>query len=111
VTNAKILPPGLTFEQCVVFGYAGRIESEPYLAWLRTLPCHTCRRPGPSEASHLNSIKGQWTKAPDWFSIPECTTCNRNYDMQPPMVDQRLRAAIFYLLQAIYEGRLRWSNG
>lgn len=106
----KILPPGLSFEQCVRFGYTGRIEWEPYLRWLRTLPCHTCGTAAPSQASHINGLKGGSTKSPDPFCIPECPTCNQNYDTQPPMVDQRIVAAAFYLLRAITEGRIKWVN-
>ena len=106
----KILPPGLTFEQAVRFGHTGRIESGPYLAWLRTLPCHTCGRAAPSDPSHVNGFKGQGTKSPDWFAIPECRSCNRNYDLQPAMVESRIYAAAFYLLRAIFEGRLIWTR-
>lgn len=108
--NARILPPHLTFEQSVRLGYTGRILHEPYLGWIRTLPCYTCGKPNESEASHVNGIKGQGTKSPDPFAIPECATCNRNYDLQPPMVEARIYAAAFYLLRAIYEGRLKWVS-
>lgn len=91
-------------------GYAGRIEFPAYLAWLRTLPCDTCGKPAPSEASHVNSVKGMGTKSPDPFSIPECTSCNRNYDRRAPQVDDRLTRAAWYLLRAIYEGHLIWKR-
>jgi hypothetical protein len=68
----KIIPPGMTFIQAVRAGYAGRIESRAYLDWIKTMPCDTCGAPGPSDPSHVNAFKGQGTKSPDLFAIPEC---------------------------------------
>lgn len=110
----KILPPGLTFEQAVRLGYTGRIELPGYLAWLKTLPCDTCGLLGtdlnPIDPSHVNSYKGQGTKSPDPLAIPECRMCHENYERCPPQADERVRRAAWYLLRAIYEGRLKWIN-
>ena len=107
--NARILPPGLTFEQALRLGYTGRIKLEPYLAWLRTLPCDTCGAPPPSDPSHINSFKGQGTKSPDVWAIPQCRKCHEAYERGRPETDVRLRRAAVYLLWAIFEGRLTWA--
>ncbi len=106
--NVRIIPPQLTFEQALRFGYTGRIELREYLAWLRTLPCDSCGARAPSEASHLNSFKGVATKSPDPWAIPECRKCHQSYERGPAYEDERLRKAAIYLLQAIYEGHLQW---
>ena len=110
--NARIIPPHLTFEQAMRFGYTGRIEHRPYLDWLKTLPCDTCGAPPPSDPSHINSFKGQGTKSPDPFAIPECRRCHEIYERNGPgpNTEERTRRAAFYLLQAVYEGRLKWVN-
>lgn len=112
--NARIIPPDMTFEQAVRLGYTGRIELRAYLDWLKTLPCHTCGLLGtdhnPIDPSHVNSYKGQGTKSPDPLAIPECRHCHENYERQPPEADARVRTAAFYMLRAIYEGRLKWVS-
>lgn len=110
----RILPQGITFQQAVRFGYTGRIECRPYLDWLKTLPCFTCGRlPGdplnPIDPSHMNSYKGQGTKSPDVWAIPECRACHETYENGPPFVESRMQAAALYLAQAFYEGRLVWT--
>jgi hypothetical protein len=108
--NGKIIPPGISFEQAVRAGYTGRILMPGYLEWLRTLPCHTCGAPPRSQPSHINAYKGQGTKSPDPLAIPEDAACNQNYDTQPPDIPGREHTALFYLLRAIFEGRLVWKN-
>jgi hypothetical protein len=107
--SVKILPPGLTFEQAVRAGYTGRIELRAYLDWIKTLPCDTCGKPGPSDPSHLNSFKGQSTKSPDPFAIPECRMCHEQYERGPAFPETRIRKAAFYMLRAIWEGHLAWK--
>jgi hypothetical protein len=111
----RILPPGISFMQAVRSGYTGRIECRPYLDWLKTLPCSTCGRlPGdphnPIDPSHVNAFKGQGTKSPDLWAIPECRPCHESYERGPGFQDARLARAAIYLLQAIYEGHLVWKN-
>lgn len=109
--NVRIIPPGLTFEQALRLGYTGEIRLAGYLAWIRTLECHTCRRTAPSEASHPNFFKSQARKGPDPLALPECTSCHHEYErIGKPDEAHRLARAAMYLLQAIYEGRLRWVN-
>jgi hypothetical protein len=108
--NGRIIPPGLTFEQAVRLGYTGRIQLRPYLDWLRTLACDTCGAVPPNDPSHVNSFKGCGTKSPDPWAIPECRTCHESYERGPAHSEERLRRAALYLLQAIYEGRLRWGS-
>jgi hypothetical protein len=108
--GARIIPPQLTFEQALRLGYTGRIELRPYLDWLRTLRCSHCGALPPSDPSHVNSFKGGGTKSPDPWAIPECRRCHESYERSGPNTDHRLRLAAFYLLQAIYEGHLRWTS-
>lgn len=108
--NARIIPPGLTFEQALRFGYTGEIRLAGYLAWIRTLPCrhgHATR----SQASHPNFFKSQKRKGPDPLALPECQACHEEYERNGyPDEINRLAAAALYMLQAIYEGRLVWKN-
>ena len=108
--KVRILPPGLSFEQALRLGYTGRIELRDYLDWVKTLPCAKCGAPPPSDPSHLNSFKGTATKSPDPWAIPECRQCHESYERGPALVDERLRIAAVYLLQAIYEGHLQWAR-
>lgn len=108
--NVRILPPGITFEQALRAGYVGRIECRPYLDWLKTLPCDVCGTPAPSDPSHVNAFKGQGTKSPDLWAIPECRTCHEAYERGPGLSEERIYRAGFYLLQAFVEGRLKWVN-
>lgn len=109
----KILPPGMSFQQAVLAGYAGRIESRPYLDWLKDQPCDTCGRVGteynPIDPSHVNAFKGMGTKSPDLFAIPECRQCHENYERGPGYAEDRIRRAAFYMLRAFWEGRLKWA--
>lgn len=104
----KIIPPGVTFEQAVRAGYTGRIESEKYIAWIRTLDCDTCRAPGPSDPSHLdNGFKGTGTKSPDYWAIPECRRCHEIYEAavnSKSLVQPRMARAAIYMLHWIYLG-------
>lgn len=110
----KIIPPGMTFEQALRSGMAGRIEFRPYLDWIKTLPCHTCGAHPPCDPSHLNTLKGAGTKSADLLAIPECRPCHDNYErlvvVEQEMHNARIRAAAFYLMQAFYEGRLIWRK-
>ena len=108
--NLRIIPPQLSFEQALRFGYTGRIELRPYLDWVKGLRCDTCGAPPPSDPSHVNSFKGGATKSPDPWAIPQCRNCHESYELGPPYADERLRRAAIYLLQAIYEGHLRWTS-
>jgi hypothetical protein len=99
----------MSFEQALRLGYTGRIESAKYLAWIKTLPCDTCSAPPPSDPSHLdNAFKGTGTKAPDYFSIPQCRLCHDAYEHYGSKEDvtPRMARAALYLLHAIYIGVL-----
>ena len=76
----RIIPPGLTFEQALRFGYTGRIVLSSYLDWVGTLPCSRCGAPPPSDPSHVNAYKGIGTKSPDPWAIPECRRCHEFYE-------------------------------
>ena len=107
-----MLPSGMAFRQAVLLGYLGRFESRSYLDWLKTLPCHKCDTHPPSDPSHTNTGKGIGTKSPDWFALPECRPCHEWYTAHPSNEEHQRRMALvpFYLMQAIFEGRLVWSS-
>jgi hypothetical protein len=53
-------------------------RDKKYLAWIRTLPCAVCGKPGPSEAAHQRILQGGGIglKPSDYESIPLCTDCH-----------------------------------
>lgn len=107
----RIIPPHMSFAQALRLGYVGEIRLAAYLAWVKTLPCRRCRAPAPSDPSHPNFYKSQVRKAPDPLAIPECRICHNEYEERgKPEEEGRLAAAALYMLQAIYEGRLKWVN-
>jgi hypothetical protein len=107
--NTRILPPGLTFEQALRLGYTGEIRLPGYIKWIKTLPCHNCTAPAPSDPSHPNFFKSQRSKAPDPLAIPECRKDHELYEHAGvPDEQRRLARAALYMLQAIYERRLVW---
>ena len=109
--NTRILPAGLSFEQCLRRGYTGEIRVPGYLKWIKTLPCHHCQIPGPSDPSHPNFFKSQKNKAPDPLAIPECRQDHEAYERNGfTDEERRLARAALYMLQAIYERRLVWVN-
>lgn len=108
--NVRIIPPGMPFPQALRLGYVGEIRLAPYLAWIRTLPCRNGHG-GKAQASHPNFFKSQVNKAPDPLALPECNDCHETYErLGYPDETVRLAAAALYMLQAIYEGRLKWVN-
>lgn len=109
--NARVIPPNMPFAQALRAGMTGEIRLRAYLDWIKTLPCHRCRAPAPSDPSHPNFYKSQKNKAPDPLAIPECRTCHEEYEHRGnPDEQARLARAAMYMLQAIYEGRLKWIN-
>ena len=107
--NARIIPPGLSFEQALRRGYTGPIRLKAYLDWIRTLPCDCGECKAGSEASHPNFFKSQVNKGPDPLAIPESRECHELYERNGfTDEERRLARAALYMLQAIYEGKLRW---
>jgi hypothetical protein len=59
-----------------------REENPAYLAWVRTLPCTVCTRPGPNDPAHLRSAARQYgkrqtgmaEKPDDKWVLPLCRT-------------------------------------
>lgn len=57
-----------------------RVEDPAYLAYLRTLPCLICARPGPNDPAHLRSaalqygkrLTGMAEKSDDRWALPLC---------------------------------------
>lgn len=109
--NERIIPPDMTFEQALRLGYTGPIRLPGYIAWVKTLPCDSCQQTAPSDPSHPNFFKSQKNKAPDPLAIPECRNDHECYERNGfPEEERRLARAALYMLQAIYEGRLKWVN-
>lgn len=110
----KPVPAGLTFEQALLRGYIGRIEHRGYREWIKTLPCDTCGRAGPSDPSHFNGFKGMGTKSPDWWCIPQCRRCHEEYERYGDALWRAngtfVARAALYLLRAIVEGKLIWKG-
>ena len=46
-----------------------------YLAWIRTLPCLFCGKPGPSQAHHT-ATGGMSLKGSDFSCVPLCGDCH-----------------------------------
>lgn len=71
-----------------------RIEDPAYLAYVRTLPCLVCARPGPNDPAHLRSAARQYgkrqtgmaEKPDDKWTLPLCRTHHddqhRNNELQ-----------------------------
>ncbi len=62
-----------------------RGDDKAYLAWLRTLPCVSCGRAPPSEASHVTinlGIRGIGLKTPDRHAVPHCRSCHLSWDQR-----------------------------
>lgn len=107
--NARIIPLGMPFPQALRLGYTGEIRLRGYVDWIKTLPCHACLKPGPSDPSHPNFFKSQMRKGPDPLALPECREDHECYERNGfPMEQDRLAKSALYMLQAIYEGRLVW---
>lgn len=69
-------------------------RSPKLLAAVRTLPCAHCGLPGPSEASHSNSLtdgKGMGIKAHDHRIAALCHTCHVDLDQGSRMDKQQRR--------------------
>lgn len=81
-----------------------RWRSEPYLAFVRSLPCCNCQGPGrdPHHVIGLHwGLSGQGLTAPDSFTMPLCRACHdavhrspELQQMQPQWLRQTLRAGL-----------------
>jgi hypothetical protein len=54
-------------------------DSPTHLAIISSLPCHRCKKPGPSEAHHLRDFTGMAMRAPDRDAFPLCDRCHRSW--------------------------------
>lgn len=52
-------------------------RSEPYLSWVRSLPCCGCGVVGRVEAHHNIADRFGTAKAPDAYALPLCPDCHR----------------------------------
>ena len=68
---ALLFPPQMTFWQALQGGMIPAIESEAYLAWVRTLPSVISGRTG-CVAHHLvgHGLKGKGVKVSDLLTMP-----------------------------------------
>lgn len=61
-----------------------RIKDPAFLAFVRTLPCTTCGKPGPSQSAHIrysdfangNLNPGVGAKSDDAKAVPMCPRCH-----------------------------------
>lgn len=86
-----------------------RIKSEKYLAWVRSLECAHCQRPGPSEAHHVKGIghySGAGMKASDYLTCPMCRFCHINFH-EDVHLDRQLNLVLKTLDRAFQEGVIK----
>lgn len=82
--------------------------------WVKTLPCVGCDRPAddPHHVTHVVS-KGMGTKVSDYLTIPLCRNCHDAVHHDRPgweeVNGEQAHHALMTLLQALYEGRLRFA--
>lgn len=111
----KTIPPGLSFHQAMRRGFTGRIEDRRYMDWVKTLPCCGCGAPA-DDPHHITSVglKGTGTKVPDYLVVPVCRDCHdsihHNADRWEAANGEQLYHAAMTMLQALYEGRLRFES-
>lgn len=92
-------------------GVLGRIESDKYRAWVKTLPCTACGAPA-DDPHHPYGVGygGAATKCPDWWCIPLCRGHHDELHVSPTtweaMHGAQLEHALLTLTRAIYEGVL-----
>ena len=84
-------------------------ENEDYLAWIRTLPCHACEAPPPSDPHHakgLGGYGGMGLKGPDLLTFPLCRKCHDMIHRFPVIFGPQWKMVFDTLLFAIQEGVL-----
>jgi hypothetical protein len=60
-----------------------REQEAPYVAWVRTLSCIKCAKPGPSDPAHMTlgpNEKGSSLKVDDLQVVPLCRSCHSYWD-------------------------------
>ncbi|MCI0632494.1 MAG: hypothetical protein L0206_01030 [Actinobacteria bacterium] len=57
---------------------------EPFLAFVRTLPCSFCARPGPSDPSHLVPRGWREPRRDDRLAVPHCRRCHDEWHALGP---------------------------
>lgn len=107
----KIIPPHLTFRAALSRGYVERMESRPYMDWVKGLSCCSCSAPADDpHHPHGAGYKGMGTKVPDWWVIPICRGCHDELhhdvtaweDKHGPQFEH----VALTLLQALREGKV-----
>lgn len=110
----KPIPPHLAFSQALSLGYTGRIEDRSYMDWVKTLRCCSCHAPA-DDPHHPHGVgfKGMGSKVPDYWVIPLCRNCHdalhHDVDGWEAVNGSQYQHAALTLLQAIYEGRMRFD--
>lgn len=110
----KIIPPGMDFHRALTLGYVGRLESDAYRRWVKTLPCVCCGMPGDDpHHPHGAGFKGMGTKVPDWWCFSMTRNCHDNLHHNVAAWEElhgsQHMHALMTLTQAIHEGRLRFE--
>lgn len=65
-----------------------RWRSPEYIAWIKTLPCVICHKPGvdPHHVIGLHwGLSGGGLTAPDSFVMPACRKCHRQIHTEPEL--------------------------
>lgn len=86
-----------------------RWRSEPYLAFVRSLPCCNCQGPGrdPHHVIGLHwGLSGQGLTAPDSFTMPLCRACHNQVHRDPFMQAEQPR----WLRQTIRVGLQQFTG-
>jgi hypothetical protein len=108
----KPIPPGMSFEQALRTGFAGRLESQRYTNWVKTLRCVCCNQPA-DDPHHPYDVGfgGMGTKVPDWWVIPLTRRCHDALHCNVVEWEGRhgsqMHHALMTLTLAIREGILR----
>lgn len=111
---SKPIPPHMTFAQALRLGYTGRIEDRSYMDWVKSLRCCACHAPADDpHHPHGAGFKGMGTKVPDYWVIPLCRNCHDalHHDVKAweEVNGTQYEHAALTLLQAVYEGRMKFA--
>lgn len=89
-----------------------RWECNPYLAWVKTLPC--CLTGAPSDDAHhiigIGHLGGMGNKAPDWAVMPVTRIAHNEMHDCPELWPDQWEYIARTIGRAIEEGVLVWNG-